>query len=229
MRTLRQRSAALGVVAVAALGTLVGTAPGALAASGTVKGTGGCLAVRTGPATGSQQTRCLPDGTSVNIVCQTSGDSVNGNWGRTNVWDRFSDGGYASDGFIYTGSNGRVAPECVGNSRADQALSWYASRNGSTAYEWLCETAAENAYGATGKYYSAMTHWQAMVNSGHAHPGDASPPKGAFVYWNISQPYGHIGVADGAGGFWATSVNGRIGHATLPHFGNYLGWSDVTF
>src|ERR1700730_6749408 len=107
MKNLRMRSAALGVAAVAGLVTLVGGAPSALAAGGTIRGTGGCLNVRTGPGTGYPGTgACLPDGTSVSVVCQTSGDAVNGNWGTTTIWDKL-DGynGYASDGYVYTGSN----------------------------------------------------------------------------------------------------------------------------
>jgi uncharacterized protein YraI len=218
-----------GGLAGIVLCSVVLLAPAASAATGTVQTGGLKLAVRSGPGTGYGVVRWLDDRSAVNIGCQTSGDTVNGNWGPTNVWDNLGDG-YASDGFVYTGSNGRVAPACGGsNSRGDQAINWYASRNGSTAYEWWCEQAAENAYGANGAYASAIAHWQAMLNNGHAHPGDMNPPRGAFVYWNIAPPYGHVGVADGSGGFWATNVNGHIGHASLPHFSNYLGWSDVTF
>jgi hypothetical protein len=49
---------------------------------------------------------------------------------------------------------------------------------------------------------------------------------GAFVYWNTSQ-YGHVGIADGAGGFYSSSVDGAIGHGdSLDYFVNCLGWSD---
>jgi len=41
-----------------------------------------------------------------------------------------------------------VAPQ----SRADDAIAWFAARNGSTAYQGYCEKAVENSYGRTGVY-----------------------------------------------------------------------------
>ncbi|NIK57497.1 CHAP domain-containing protein [Kribbella shirazensis] len=113
-------------------------------------------------------------------------------------------------------------------SRADDAIAWFAARNGSTAYQGYCEKAVENAYGKTGVYASAIANWNAAVRRGAAHRGDLNPPKGALVFWNISQ-YGHVGLATGDGYFWATSVNGRIGKAKLPYFSNYLGWAQPNF
>ena len=113
-------------------------------------------------------------------------------------------------------------------SRADDAISWFANRNGSTAYQGYCEKAVENAYGTTGVYASAIANWNDAVNRGAAHRGDLNPPKGALVFWNISS-YGHVGVATGDGNFWATSVNGAIGKRALPYFSNYLGWAQPNF
>ena len=113
-------------------------------------------------------------------------------------------------------------------SRADDAVAWFAARNGSTAYQGYCEKAVENAYGTTGIYASAIANWNDAVRRGAAHKGDLNPPKGALVFWNISA-YGHVGVATGDGNFWATSVNARIGKAKLPYFSNYLGWAQPNF
>jgi hypothetical protein len=113
--------------------------------------------------------------------------------------------------------------------RGDAAVAWYESRIGSTAYEGLCEMAAENAFGTNGVYVSAMADWNDAVARGTAHPGDLNPPRGALVFWNISAPNGHVGVARGDGTFVATSVNGAIGSATLPYYSNYLGWSMPNF
>ena len=113
-------------------------------------------------------------------------------------------------------------------SRADNAIAWFAARNGSTAYQGYCEKAVENAYGRTGVYASAKANWNDAVRRGAAHRGDLNPPKGALVFWNISA-YGHVGLATGDGNFWATSVNGRIGKARLPYFANYLGWAHPNF
>ncbi|MGW7683864.1 CHAP domain-containing protein [Kribbella sp. NPDC054772] len=113
-------------------------------------------------------------------------------------------------------------------SRADDAIAWFSSRNGSTAYQGYCEKAVENAYGTTGVYASAIANWNDAVNRGAAHKGDLNPPKGALVFWNISA-YGHVGVATGDGNFWATSVNSAIGKQKLPYFNNYLGWAQPNF
>lgn len=127
-----------------------------------------------------------------------------------------------------------VAPQSTSTSvvapasRADNAIAWFAARNGSTAYQGYCEKAVENAYGRTGIYASAIANWNDAVRRGAAHRGDLNPPKGALVFWNISS-YGHVGLAVGDGTFWATSVNGRIGKARLPYFANYLGWAQPNF
>jgi len=118
-----------------------------------------------------------------------------------------------------------VAPMSAGDGTAAGAVAWYKAHNGSTAYQGYCEKAAENAYGTTGVWGSANAHWN---GASPKHAGDKNPPLGAFVYWNISA-YGHVGISDGAGGFWATSVNGKIGLAKLPYFNSYLGWAYPNF
>ncbi|GGI75154.1 hypothetical protein GCM10011581_10230 [Saccharopolyspora subtropica] len=113
-----------------------------------------------------------------------------------------------------------------GDGTAQGAIEWFQARIGDTSYQGLCEKAVENAWGTTGVWPSAIAHWKGAVRAGKAHTDGSTPPKGAFVYWDISR-YGHVGIADGKGGFYATSVNGAIGHAnSLSYFDNYLGWSD---
>jgi hypothetical protein len=104
---------------------------------------------------------------------------------------------------------------------AAQAIAWYSSRNGSTAYEGYCEKAARLSWARTTHHASAIDHWNSSDGARHT---TGTPPKGAFVFWNISA-YGHVGIADGSGGFWATSVSGKIGHkASTGYFSHYLGW-----
>lgn len=116
--------------------------------------------------------------------------------------------------------------EALGTTRADKAIAWYHHRKGSTAYEHYCEKAAENSYNRTGVYASAIADWSAQA--GHRHPGGAHPPRGALVFWKTSV-FGHVGVADGNGGFCSSSINGHIGCAKLPYFQNYLGWASAPF
>ena len=106
------------------------------------------------------------------------------------------------------------------------AVDWFKARQGNASYEWACEKAVENSYGTTGVWPSAMEHWNGAIQHGRAHPGDRNPPLGAFVYWDVA-PYGHVGLSDGAGGFYSTNIHGAIGHLNSLNFaGNYLGWSD---
>ncbi|CAN5195738.1 hypothetical protein BH09MYX1_BH09MYX1_09140 [soil metagenome] len=106
------------------------------------------------------------------------------------------------------------------------ALKWFQNHKGSTAYEHYCEKAVENSYGRTGVYASAIADWNAQGSK--RHPGNLHPPRGALVFWKTSV-FGHVGVADGNGGFCSTSINGRIGCAKLPYFSNYLGWAPEPF
>jgi hypothetical protein len=76
------------------------------------------LNIRTGPGyTHYAVTRVLSDGTAVDIVCQTRGESVSGADGSSsNVWDRLAQGDYAADFYIdtpgMTGSFSPPIPQC---------------------------------------------------------------------------------------------------------------------
>lgn len=81
-------------------------------APGTVNTTSANLNVRSGPGTSYSIVGSLSDGTSVKISCQTTGTSVTGTYGTSNIWDKIGTGQYVPDAYIYTGSDGRVAPNC---------------------------------------------------------------------------------------------------------------------
>ena len=114
-----------------------------------------------------------------------------------------------------------AAPQLVVPQTADGAVAWFRNRSGSTAYEGYCEMAVRLAWDRVTHHPSAIDHWNSSDGAKHT---TGTPPRGAFVFWNISQ-YGHVGVSDGNGGFWSTSVNGSIGHpSSIHYFSNYLGW-----
>ena len=85
---------------------------GAAGAPGTVNTAGAALNVRSGPGTSYSIADSLADGTGVSISCQTTGTSVSGTYGTSNIWNRIGAGRYVPDVYIYTGSDGRVAPNC---------------------------------------------------------------------------------------------------------------------
>ncbi|KAJ1664017.1 hypothetical protein EV178_004474 [Coemansia sp. RSA 1646] len=66
------------------------------------------LNCRTGPNTNSQVVHSYKPTDDVSLVCQTSGETVQGN----TIWDKTVDGCYVSDYYIHTGSNGYVAKKC---------------------------------------------------------------------------------------------------------------------
>ncbi|MFE3167453.1 SH3 domain-containing protein [Streptomyces sp. NPDC059224] len=71
------------------------------------------LNVRSGPGTGYNITRTLPEGTRVPIFCQTPGTTVAGYYGTSNIWDNIDNGEYVSDAYVHTGSDGYVADRCA--------------------------------------------------------------------------------------------------------------------
>lgn len=110
-RTLGARLAALLLATLTMLGLVAGSA--VAAATGTVSTGGDTLNLRSAP-TGSV-IGSIPDRTVLTITCQTTGPYATGPWGATNVWDKVTYGGktgYVADAFVYTGTNGRVAPDC---------------------------------------------------------------------------------------------------------------------
>ncbi len=116
----------------------------------------------------------------------------------------------------------QAGPLSAGDGTIAGAIAWMQNHAGNTGWEEYCEKAVENAYGTTGVWPSAIAHWNAGVH----HTGSTAP-KGAFVYWNTSQ-FGHVGIADGNGGFYSTSIGGAIGHASsVSYFQNYLGWTNA--
>ncbi|MBN7137563.1 metalloendopeptidase [Lysobacter enzymogenes] len=81
-------------------------------ASGTVGTNGTPLNVRSGPGTSYSIVDSLANGTKVTIQCQTTGTSVTGTYGTSNIWNRIGSGRFIPDAYTYTGSDGRVAPDC---------------------------------------------------------------------------------------------------------------------
>ena len=112
-RWSRRRLAAI-VVGLGVFALLFAAPMAALAAGGTVVTPGNCLNVRTGPSNIYNSVGCLADGTPVDIVCQTEGETIDGQWGPTDLWDYLDSpaSGFVGDGFVNTGTNHPVAPPC---------------------------------------------------------------------------------------------------------------------
>lgn len=86
---------------------------GAKPANGVVKvNRGYTLSVHSAPSADAPVIRKLARNQRVRIVCQTAGSTMTGRFGTSNLWDKLAKGGYVTDTFVYTGSDGRVAPDC---------------------------------------------------------------------------------------------------------------------
>lgn len=92
------------------------------AAHGTVDTAGAPLIVRTKPTSDSAAVGRRCDGARVSITCQAYGQRVSGTYGTSTIWDRLGSGGYVSDAYVRTGSDGPVAPLC-GNAKPPTAPS----------------------------------------------------------------------------------------------------------
>lgn len=83
-------------------------------ATGTVNTSGTPLTVRSGPGTGYSAVGTVADGTRVTIQCQTTGTTVTGTYGTSNIWDRIGSGRFISDAYTHTGYDGFIpgVPRC---------------------------------------------------------------------------------------------------------------------
>jgi uncharacterized protein YraI len=242
-----------GLARVAVLGATVATvavvgASSALAASGTVHTDSGLpVNVHSGPNTSSSVVGSVADGATVTITCQTYGDTVTGKYGTSNVWDKISSG-YITDTYVYTGSDGLVAPLCGGSTTCStsglgdpntcaQAVSWATSHETTTYhadYYNRCDHVVGLAYGfsASGST-TAYAHWLA-VPSAYKHTGDTNVPAGGLAFFSGGN--GHVMISIGGGKFVSNDIggNGTLTVTTIATIKSawgkpYLGWTQPWF
>ena len=157
LSTRRRRLATAAASAVLVAVPLVSTvaANAADTATGRVNTSGAALKVRSAPTTTSTVVGTRADGARVTITCQTYGQQVSGTYGTSKVWDRLRSGGYVSDAFVKTGSDGLVAPLCKGtnppppaptqSARVTATIAAARGMLGRYPYSW----GGGNAYGPT--------------------------------------------------------------------------------
>jgi uncharacterized protein YraI len=234
LRTLRGRLGRCAIVTTATAAAFVmGTAGTALAATGTVNTAGSPLTVRASPGTGYDAWSSVADGTTVTILCQTPGSSVTGTYGTSTIWDMLANGGFVSDSYVNTGSDGYVEHHCAysadplrANPRSiNSAISWEFARLGSTAYEGLCLAFQAQAFGwSYSGFATAESAGDWMASHGYLHTSGI-PPRGALVWYHNSAGTGHVVVSLGEGKIIGTSVNGDVGVAGYLYHSSYRGWT----
>ena len=234
-------------VALASLTFLTGSAA---AATGTVHtDSGKSVNVRSGPHTSSSVVGSKANGASVTISCQTHGDTVTGKYGTSDIWDKVG-AGYISDTYVYTGSDGTVAPACGGSSQScstsglgdphtcAQAVTWAKNHITTTYhsdYYRRCDHIVGLAYGfpASGSV-TAIAHWNAIPGS-KKHAGDRSVPAGGLAFFSTSSA-GHVMISIGSGNFVSNDIHGNgtytkttIGEIESKWGAHYLGWAQPWF
>ena len=88
-----------------------GTSNSGAGVSGRVNTAGAALTVRAKASTSSAAVGAVADGAYITITCQKRAQAVTGTYGTTTLWDKVN-GGFVSDAYVSTGSDGQVAPTC---------------------------------------------------------------------------------------------------------------------
>ena len=78
---------------------------------GRVNTAGAPLTIRSGASSNTSAVGSVSDGATVRITCQKRGERISGTYGSSTLWDKIG-GGYVSDAYVSTGSDGQVAPDC---------------------------------------------------------------------------------------------------------------------
>lgn len=119
------------------------------------------------------------------------------------------------------------APDCT-SVRELRAINWAHSMIGNRNYANLCERFVENAFGTTGRYYSAKANLNSKITSGQLHSGDTNVPAGALAFFGPARQngyYGHVMLSIGGGRFISSGKTVHITGLNTVAFGPYAGWA----
>ncbi|WP_262496107.1 CHAP domain-containing protein [Nonomuraea sp. SYSU D8015] len=188
------------------------------------------LKVHSGPGTRFSIVGTVPDGFKVTITCQTTGDSVQGTFGASAVWDKITTGGYVPDAYVDTGTDKPVAPPCDGGSALvddypynkasyEQADPWnFYKRECVSFVAWrlrkLHGIRFHNHY--KGVHWGNANRWDEAARKAGIKV-DRTPAVGAVAQWNPG-PYGHVAYVARVSGDWVTleeyNMGGRRTYST---------------
>ncbi|MEV4756876.1 SH3 domain-containing protein [Micromonospora sp. NPDC049559] len=228
--------------------------PAAAAVNGTVRTSGIALNVRSAPSTSASIVGTVANGATISIDCQITGTTVTGYYGTSSLWDHIAGKGYVSDTYVYTGSNGWVAPACDAGDGGDtsecdvstihnprtcaEAVTWanqHITTNYVADYYQRCDHIMGLAYGYSASgFASAKVHWESTPSQ-YKHPGDRDAPVGTLVFFTTGQ-YGHVAIVTAPGQLASNDIhgNGTFTYTTIAELeqrwgAGYLGWTNPWF
>ena len=239
-RRHRLRRGAAMFVACASAMSVVGlgasASPAAAAGTGTTKAT---LNIRSAPTTSAAVIGSIPNGSQVTLECWVRGQAVNGLWGSTTLWHR-ARGGYVSDGFIYTGTNGPAAgePQCGSTGSTPSGLS---ARVDAFVAKWKGRYADfDGYYGAQcvdlfnfynrdvigARRYVVASAYQLFDSYDTAKytriSASSTPRKGDVAVWASNFPgsggHGHVAIVLSTSGSTITTLSQRPGATAVKTF-----------
>jgi hypothetical protein len=109
--------------------------------------------------------------------------------------------------------------------RAAEAVAFAKARLGHTDWNNECELFVERAFGTSGKFATATTHYQWQRDNGRIHTGSV-PPAGAAVFFTSTTAAGHVMLS--IGGNSAISTGPTVFQtSTFRNRSDYLGWAYV--
>lgn len=114
-----------------------------------------------------------------------------------------------------------------------------ALQRASATSHWLvgmCDNFVANMWGySSSGYPTAIAHWNSIPSS-QRHPGDLNAPAGSLVFFQTSNPDGHVALADGQGNVYSTDISGPGTVSKVPitdmftkWHATYLGWTPPIF
>jgi surface antigen len=168
------------------------------------------VTVRSGPSQQTSATGHLPEGATITIACQTTGNDVNG----SRIWDKLNTGGYLSDYYTNTPTIGNFSPgvaRCGGTPTPPgpaSARAFGQTEPTNRATSGQCTAYAKQRFhDATGVYpFIDGDAWQ-YVNSARQHGWTVTsdPQARSIVVW----PANTLGAYAAGHVAWVESVDHR--------------------